>query len=294
MSLNNNMLLETSDVWYRAAGVLAFAFYDASTWSWQQFVGWFVFIVVAMELLARSVLFFGRSAGLDAKDVAIRVRGKPLVKLSPLDIGFIAFNKAMTTLFAYHMMRYAWYSPRVSWRPQELTLSNTLFAIVLFFFVYDFTYTLFHRMLHLRSLYGFIHKHHHRQMAPSRGQTDAINVHPFEFVTGEYNHLFAVYVVANYVLGDVHIVTILVFILLGGVLASLNHTRFDISIPIPFLNKKASTAYLFQVKAHDVHHWYPTCNYGQYTMIWDHIMGSFRPYPKDSDTVVVVDQTKDD
>jgi sterol desaturase/sphingolipid hydroxylase (fatty acid hydroxylase superfamily) len=41
----------------------------------------------------------------------------------------------------------------------------------------------------------FIHKHHHRQKAPSRGTADAINVHPFEFVCGEYNHLLAIYLV---------------------------------------------------------------------------------------------------
>jgi sterol desaturase/sphingolipid hydroxylase (fatty acid hydroxylase superfamily) len=66
---------------------------------------------------------------------------------------------------------------------------STAAAFVLLFVVYDFFYTIGHRVLHHRSIYKYIHKHHHRQRAPSRGNVDAVNVHPFEFVSGEYNHL---------------------------------------------------------------------------------------------------------
>lgn len=34
-----------------------------------------------------------------------------------------------------------------------------------------------------------------------------------------------------------------------------------------------------QVRYHDIHHWFPDCNYGQYTMLWDWLMGSLKPYP---------------
>jgi sterol desaturase/sphingolipid hydroxylase (fatty acid hydroxylase superfamily) len=90
---------------------------------------------------------------------------------------------------------------------------------------------------------------------------DAINVHPFEFVVGEYIHLLTIYVV------PCHIYAVVVFILAGGVLASLNHTRYDVSIP-----------YLYSVKVHDVHHRLPMSNYGQYTMLWDRIFGTYRSY----------------
>lgn len=39
-----------------------------------------------------------------------------------------------------------------------------------------------------------------------------------------------------------------------------------------------------KVRYHDIHHWYPECNYGQYTMMWDWLMGSLKPYPKDDDS----------
>jgi len=34
-----------------------------------------------------------------------------------------------------------------------------------------------------------------------------------------------------------------------------------------------------QVKYHDIHHWDPSVNFGQYTMLWDHVFRSFRAYP---------------
>ena len=62
-----------------------------------------------------------------------------------------------------------------------------------------------------------------------RGNIDAINVHPFEFITGEYLHLFTVYLVATYAF-PVHLYAMILFIAIGGLLASLNHTRYDINI----------------------------------------------------------------
>ncbi len=118
-------------------------------------------------------------------------------------------------------------------------------------------------------MYRLVHKHHHRQHAPSRGNTDAINVHPFEFVVGEYNHLLAVWL-TGLLLHRVHVAAVLAFIVAGGVGASLNHTRLDVRLP--------GGGWLFDVRAHDVHHRMPKSNYGQYTMAWDRLLGTFRPY----------------
>lgn len=117
-------------------------------------------------------------------------------------------------------------------------------------------------------MYKLVHKHHHRQQAPSRGNTDAVNVHPFEFVVGEYLHLLAVVLVCR-ALGELHVSALLAFIVLGGMAASLNHTRLDVRI---------WGGRLFEVRAHDVHHRLPKSNYGQYTMVWDRLLGTYRPY----------------
>jgi sterol desaturase/sphingolipid hydroxylase (fatty acid hydroxylase superfamily) len=60
---------------------------------------------------------------------------------------------------------------------------------------------------------------------------------------------------------------VIVFILIGGILASLNHTRYDVIL-----------FGIYSVKVHDVHHRIPESNYGQYFMFWDWVMGTYRPY----------------
>ena len=55
--------------------------------------------------------------------------------------------------------------------------------------------------------------------------------------------------------------TVLVFIVVGGILASLNHTRYDIRVPPG----------VYDVRVHDVHHRMPKSNYGQYLMLWDRV-----------------------
>lgn len=109
------------------------------------------------------------------------------------------------------------------------------------------------------------------QKAPSRGNVDAVNVHPFEFVCGEYNHMLAVLLVSRFLV-PVHVATLLAFIVIGGFLASLNHTRFDVRFPV--------LSCIYQVRYHDIHHWFPDSNYGQYIMLWDHVFASFKPYPE--------------
>lgn len=115
------------------------------------------------------------------------------------------------------------------------------------------------------SVYHLVHRHHHRQLAPSRGTTDAVNVHPFEFLVGEYLHLAAVCITGKLLrllgLGGVHVAACLAFVVLGGVAASLNHTRLDVRLLWG----------LFEVRAHDVHHRMPKANFGQYTQTWDRV-----------------------
>lgn len=191
----------------------------------------------------------------------IPVKGKHLDTLSWLDISFININKALTLMFAYHLIWLCTSLPSIKWKIEEATVFNTVGSLIAFYIFYDFFYVAFHRTLHLRSLYGYIHKHHHRQKAPSRGNLDAINVHPFEFIVGEYLHLVAIYFIPS------HLIACIAFIAVGGVLASLNHTRCDVNIPG-----------VYSVKVHDVHHRIPESNYGQYLMLWDRVFGSYRDY----------------
>mmetsp|Transcript_20801 Transcript_20801/g.30793 ORF Transcript_20801/g.30793 Transcript_20801/m.30793 type:complete len:328 (-) Transcript_20801:26-1009(-) len=204
------------------------------------------------------------------KYVGLPIRGKHLDQLSMTDRTFIAINKLTAAPFLYYYLRFSYLSPHVVW--SNVSVVNTIVALPLLYMVYDFVYTLLHLVLHIRVLYGWIHRHHHRQMAPSRGNVDAINVHPIEYILGECNHLLALYIVSHFITREVHFIVAFGFVALGGLLASINHTRYDI----------VWFGGLYDSKAHDVHHRIPQSNYGQYTMFWDKIFQTYRPYnPKD-------------
>ena len=216
--------------------------------------------LISVVLLGMEVLSFGVPTVFNHAS-KIPVRGKHLDKLSSVDLLYISINKLLTVAFVYHVIVVTPLMPSIKWASAEVTFSNTVLSLICLYLAYDFIYMLFHRFLHLRSVYAYIHKHHHRQKAPSRGNLDAINVHPFEYFVGEYLHLLIICVV------PCHIFAAAVFILLGGVLATLNHTRCDVTL-----------GSIYSVKVHDVHHRIPESNYGQYLMIWDRLFGTYRPY----------------
>jgi len=242
--------------------ILEFRPWDASSWTWGQRLGWVGFVWGGLEVVSYLLdkippLF---------KPKQIQMRGKHLDTPGIWDWGFVTFNKFSTTFFAYHSVRYCWYSPHISWDLRSLNLWNTLGSIIVLYGVYDFFYHCFHRLLHLRSLYWLIHKHHHNQHAPTRGNWDAVNVHPIEFLVGEYLHILALSFVPT------HVVTAVVFVMGGGIIASLNHTRHDFG----FMG-------IWEVSAHDQHHVKPDCNYSQYTTVWDRILATYIPHPDKPD-----------
>jgi sterol desaturase/sphingolipid hydroxylase (fatty acid hydroxylase superfamily) len=174
------------------------------------------------------------------------------------------------------------------WELEDLSFVNTILPIPVLFITYDFFYTLLHWFLHVKAIYAFVHKHHHHQKAPSRANIDAVNVHPLEFFLGEFNHVLALhFVVRGMPLVEYHGMDVswagaALFIGMGGVLAGLNHTRYDVVVRIPSGSRdeegKNCGWTLFDSKHHDVHHRIPQSNYGQYTVLWDRMFGTFREY----------------
>uniref|UniRef100_A0A6B2LFY8 Fatty acid hydroxylase domain-containing protein n=1 Tax=Arcella intermedia TaxID=1963864 RepID=A0A6B2LFY8_9EUKA len=218
-------------------------------------------VVVGMEL--QDALF---THLLKYKSIPkIPIRGPHLDKLGLVDYSFVVFNKITTPLFLYHLTQFCYLSSRITWSIPDLPsfLWRFFLAVPALFIIYDFFYCFFHRFLHHPSVYRFVHKHHHQQNAPTRGLVDALNTHPFEYVTGEWDHLFATYLLT--LVMEVPVQAIMAFMLIGSFLAGLNHTRLDIGLWL-----------IYQVKHHDAHHRYPTVNYGQYIVLWDLVFKSYQ------------------
>jgi len=206
-------------------------------------------------------------------------RGKPLETLQRIDRLYIACSQVAIVVMTFHFLQFMAASERVLWQPAQLSAASVLLPLPALFLVYDAFYSVFHRALHHRSVYAYVHKHHHRQLVPTRGNTDAINVHPLEFIPGEYNHLLAFYLVSRAM--PVHALSGILFLVLGGTLATLNHTRIDFSaLRLPFTQVP-----IFGVRAHDTHHAIPNSNYGQYIMLLDFLMGTYRLHPQDPGSV---------
>jgi sterol desaturase/sphingolipid hydroxylase (fatty acid hydroxylase superfamily) len=93
---------------------------------------------------------------------------------------------------------------------------------------------------------------------------------------GQWNHLLTLYILTRFL--NVHVLAVLFFIAVGGFFASLNHTRLDSTFFTLVLSQHALVDWLgfWAVVNHDTHHWFPTSNYGQYIVFWDHIFGTYK------------------
>lgn len=189
--------------------------------------------------------------------------------LDYLDFLYIAINIAITALYGYHFHMFAASTDKISWAVDGATIWNTVVTCLLQLGVYDMVYCPFHRALHLPAIYPYIHKHHHRQLAPTRGTIDGINTHPIEFTCGIYLHIFALFIVPCHAYGAA------LFLLVTSLMASLNHTRWAVKIPG-----------VFDVRDHDMHHQIFKCNYAQYVPWWDLLMGTHRTKPFGRDKTI--------
>lgn len=139
-----------------------FSIGDAQTWPFWLYPAFGAVIFTGLEILAVLVpaLFYTWPH--------IPVRGKHLDELSSTDKLFVVLNKCSTCLFVYHCMRFAPHCSTIKWTLEEATVANTVGSLIAFYAFYDFFYMWFHWLLHNRSLYRYIHKHHHRYVSLPR------------------------------------------------------------------------------------------------------------------------------
>ena len=249
--------------------------FDHSSWSWQQYAIFAAAVILGERLQEYAVPLIGWLSGLDRKEIALPPGGKMLAEFELIDHTYITLNTLYLPVFAYHVISWVGTSSAiVHGGLGAATLLNTVVGFIAMWIVYDAPYALFHYCMHHRSVYAYVHKHHHRQVVPFRGTRDGFNIHPIEMLGGSYCYLLSMFLVAHgirYVTGGsdgLHWATAAAYMTISSVFSGLNHTRFDLRIPG-----------VYQVAYHDVHHSHFTVNYGQYLMMYDKLFGTFRPHP---------------
>lgn len=138
---------------------------------------------------------------------------------------------------------------------------------LLFFFLFDLYFYLFHRLIHIEPLYTWIHRTHHRSIAPNPLSSSSMS--PLEGVfTGLSLPVF-------FVVFTVH-ETSMAFILPFATLMGLYvHCGYEV---VPrWWYRNPVTKWLITPMFHDQHHQYIGCNYGAFTTFWDRMFGTVRP-----------------
>jgi sterol desaturase/sphingolipid hydroxylase (fatty acid hydroxylase superfamily) len=197
--------------------------------------------------------------------------GRRRMRLDVWDYYHIVINKLQIPFFFLTVVRFLYgggnglfHSINVVSDVSQLNVLNFAVAIVLQFIVYDFAYSLFHRFLHWPPVYAYVHKHHHRQVAPMRGLDDAINTHWFENFCGMWWHLMSIIIIDR--LGfQQHSLSGVMFLVIGSMLSSFNHLSFDTKIPFG----------LYNASEHLTHHRFSKMNYGAYIQLWDRVFGTY-------------------
>lgn len=270
-TLVHGTLASTSDYMASARSMLNPMSMGFTAWISIYLFKQFAIVLVWDNLVTWVVLNFIHIQKMPSRPPRGALTSKHKIKL--VDITFLVINSFIEYAFMLHLTRFAWFSGKVSHGVKELTLLNTLVAFCALPMLNDMLYAPAHRILHWKPVYWLVHKHHHGQFLPTRGYIDAANEHPVEQVIGLGLLYSAIFVISSCL--GLHSCTLLVYFLLYGVLALLNHTPYDFRIQLPFLSKIGIS---YSVRAHEMHHRKPNCNYGQHVMVWDKLMGTFKKY----------------
>ena len=194
---------------------------------------------------------------------------KGLVQLQWIDYLYLSMNQVIEYIFMLKVIAFAWTNGNVYWSWTDVSVFNTVAALYMLFVVDDLLYAPSHYFMHWKVVYPYIHKHHHRQILPKRGYTDAGNEHPLEQVLGLSIVWLTMHVVS---LGlGLHVGTIVLHFVLYAALALMNHTDMDVSFQL--------LGFDYSVGAHEMHHRNPDCNMAQYWMGLDKwVLGTYRTY----------------
>jgi len=184
------------------------------------------------------------------------------------DVTYLFINSFIEFVFASNIAFFAWHSPLVGRAPECLGLLNSFGGVWMLLVCDDMLYAPMHRLMHWPPVYKYVHKHHHRNIFPTRGYVDGANEHPVEQICSMLLHWSAMRIVAATT--GLHAAAVVGHLALKAMGAVFNHTGADLQLRFLGID--------YSVRAHEMHHRKPNANFAQYVMFWDRLMGTHVPY----------------
>eukprot|EP00939_MAST-03C_sp_MAST-3C-sp1_P005401 g5401.t1 len=132
-------------------------------------------------------------------------------------------------------------------------------GFVLVFFWIDLWAYCAHRFLHMKMIYKYIHKWHHRYQPPTAWT--AFGMHPLEFVFFQMGGIFCCF------LFKIHLMAFLTNAVFVAYHGQVDHSGIDFEGDMPWQPS---------VHFHDDHHQYFHVNFGQSLIMWDWLFGTLR------------------
>ncbi len=143
----------------------------------------------------------------------------------------------------------------------EYGVAYFIASIVAILLLHDAYFYFAHRLMHVKSLYRFLHATHHRFRNPTPFASFAFQ--PTEALLQGFFGLIIAFSIPT------HVYVVLIFMLLMNIMNSLGHLGHEI-FPVGF--SRGIGGMIFNTPTHhNMHHQYVHCNYGLYFNWWDRI-----------------------
>jgi len=148
-------------------------------------------------------------------------------------------------------------------------------SVVIYFLLVDAGLYYSHRLFHHKALFKYIHRWHHRYVAPTVFTTTAM--HPIEFA------VFMLVLLLPTLVIPVHVGVYLFVVGYSYLVGMIDHSGIRAPFLLPFHRDN---------RFHDDHHVYFHCNYGHHTQLFDRLHGTVRKLDRHYDETTFHDGVK--
>ena len=126
-------------------------------------------------------------------------------------------------------------------------------CVYLIFSLDDIVYGLFHKFLHLRSVYSYVHKRHHMIAEPYAGYIHASMEHPLEMLGGLLIHTHVLLFLEHFHILDA--ASMWIHVVLKAIVAIANHTGCDYDSVLFSIERTSTITAIAIVIIHNIIRW---------------------------------------